>query len=153
MKSQFANSHTDTETLKHAIIRRAEELGFDLVRFTSASPFPETRNVLEERIDRGLMSGLSWFTRERAAVAGDPSNLMPGVQTVISLGISYLSDGEYAPSQPGDPRGKVARYAWGLDYHEVYREKLWALHAFVQSQLGTDVEARALVDTARIVDR
>src|SRR5438874_2248277 len=53
MKSQFANSHTDTETLKHAIIRRAEELGFDLVRFTSASPFPETRNVLEERIDRG----------------------------------------------------------------------------------------------------
>jgi epoxyqueuosine reductase len=153
MKSQFVNVPTDTETLKRAIIRRAEELGFDLIRFTSALPFPETQNVLEERIDAGLMSGLAWFTRERAAVAGDPSNLMLGVQTVISLGISYLSDGEYEPSHPGDPRGKVARYAWGLDYHEVYREKLWALHAFVQSQLGTDIEARALVDTARIVDR
>jgi epoxyqueuosine reductase len=47
----------------------------------------------------------------------------------------------------------VARYAWGLDYHEVFKDKLWALHAYVQEQLGRDVEARALVDTARIVDR
>ena len=79
--------------------------------------------------------------------------MMPGAQTVVSLGISYLSTEPVQPSEPGLPRGRVARYAWGLDYHEVFKEKLWALHACVQELLGRDVEARALSDTARIVDR
>jgi epoxyqueuosine reductase len=47
----------------------------------------------------------------------------------------------------------VARYAWGLDYHEVFKDKLAALHAWVEERLGRKVEVRALVDTARIVDR
>jgi epoxyqueuosine reductase len=139
--------------LKSVIGARARDLGFDLVRFTSGAAFPETREVLEERIDEGLFSGLAWFTKERAAVAGDPSRLMPGVRTIVSLGISYLSDWEPEPPEPGNPRGRVARYAWGLDYHEVFKGKLWALHAFIQEELGRPVEARALVDTARIVDR
>lgn len=140
-------------TLKAAIVARARDLGFDLVGFTSAAPFPEAQRVLEERIDAGLLSGLSWFTKARASVAGDPHNLMPGVRTIVSLGISYLSSEPYQESEPGTPRGRVARYAWGLDYHEVFKEKLWTLHAYVRECLGRDVEARALVDTARIVDR
>src|SRR6266568_1694702 len=102
MQSQPENIVPDAEKLKRAISRHAEELGFDIVRFTAGGPFPDAQKVLEERIDRGLMSGLTWFTRERAAVAGDPRNLLPGVRTIVSLGISYLSEGEYAASQPGD---------------------------------------------------
>jgi epoxyqueuosine reductase len=139
--------------LKAEIAARAHELGFDLVRFASPAPFPEAQRVLEERIAQGLLSGLQWFTAERASVAGDPSKLMPGVRTIVSLGISYLSDEPFTLSEPGNPRGRVARYAWGLDYHDVFKDKLWALHALVQERLGRPVEARALVDTARIVDR
>ena len=139
--------------LKEAIVADALSLGFDLARFTAATAMPDTQRALEERIDAGLLSGLAWFTRERASVAGDPRNLMPTARTVVSLGISYLSQEGYEPSEPGAPRGKVARYAWGLDYHEVFKEKLWALHGLVQKRLGREVEARALVDTARIVDR
>jgi len=141
------------EKLKQAITLHAKELGFDLVRFASAEPFVDAHRVLDERIDQGLLSGLTWFSHERAAVARDARNLMAATRTIVSLGISYLGEGEYVPSEPGVPRGKVARYAWGVDYHEVFKEKLWALHAFVQSALGREVEARALVDTARIVDR
>jgi epoxyqueuosine reductase len=141
------------ETLKAAISVKAHELGFDLVRFTSSAPFPEAQRVLEERIDAGLLSGLSWFTKERASVAGDARNLMSSAQTIVSLGISYLSSEAVQGSEPGVPRGRVARYAWGLDYHEVFKDKLWALHGYTQSLMGRDVEARALVDTARIVDR
>jgi epoxyqueuosine reductase len=144
---------TDGAAFKSAIVERANVLGFDLVRFTSAAPFPETQRVLEERIDQGLLSGLTWFTRERASVAGDPRKLMPAVKTIVSLGISYLSDLPVEPALPGAPRGRVARYAWGLDYHEVFKDKLRSLHAFVQEQLARPVEVRALVDTARIVDR
>lgn len=143
----------EAEALKAEIAGKAQALGFDLVRFTTAAPFPETQRVLEERIEAGLLSGLAWFNMERASVAGDPRNLMPSAQTIVSLGISYLSDVEAQPSEPGVPRGRVARYAWGLDYHEVFKEKLWALHAYAQERLGRTVEARALVDTARIVDR
>jgi epoxyqueuosine reductase len=143
----------DAIALKDAIAANARGLGFDLVRFTSALPFPETRRALEARIDAGLISGLSWFTKERASIAGDPRNLMPSARTIVSLGISYLSDAPAVRSEPGMPRGRVARYAWGLDYHEVFKGKLWALHSYVQSLLGREVEARALVDTARIVDR
>lgn len=141
------------ETLKSGIAAHAHELGFDLVRFTSAEPFPEAQRALQERIRAGLFSGLSWFNMERAAVAGDPRNLHPGVKTIVSLGISYLSDEPALASEPGVPRGRVARYARGLDYHEVFKDKLWKLYAYVQEQLGSPVEARALVDTARIVDR
>ena len=144
---------SEADALKAEITERAHDLGFDIVRFTTADPFPETQKVLEERIEAGLLSGLTWFTTERASIAGDPRNLMPLAKTVVSLGISYLSDDAILPSEPGLPRGRVARYAWGLDYHEVFKEKLWALHSFVQERLGREVEARALVDTARIVDR
>jgi epoxyqueuosine reductase len=143
----------DTVRLKHSISAKALDLGFDLVRFTTAKPFPDTQAVLEERIAGGLMSGLAWFNAERAAVAGDPANLMPGAKTIVSLGISYLSEGSYEPSGPGAPRGRVARYAWGLDYHELFKDRLWKLHEHVQTELGRAVEARALADTARIVDR
>lgn len=148
-----ALAKAEAESLKPAIAARANELGFDLVGFTTPAPFTEAQRALEEGIEAGRFSGLSWFTKERAAVAGDPRNLMPGVRTIVSLGISYLSDGEIEPSMPGEPRGRVARYAWGLDYHDVFKEKLWALHAFVQEHLGRPVNARALADTARIVDR
>ena len=144
---------SEAGALKAEITERAYELGFDIVRFTTADPFPETQKVLEERIEAGLLSGLTWFTTERASIAGDPRNLMPSAKTVVSLGISYLSDDAILSSEPGAPRGRVARYAWGLDYHEVFKEKLWALHSFVQGRVGREVEARALVDTARIVDR
>ena len=139
--------------IKAAIIRYARELGFDLVGFASPAPFEDAQRTLEERIDAGLFSGLTWFTKERASIAGNAANLLPGVRTIVSLGISYLSDEPALPSEPGTPRGRVARYAWGLDYHEVVKDKLWKLHAFAQERLGRTVEARALVDTARIVDR
>ena len=122
--------------LKAAIVERAHELGFDLVRFARVEAMPETLAVLEERIDAGLLSGLTWFTKERARVASDPRNLMASARTAVSLGISYLGSGEYTPSEPGAARGKVARYAWGLDYHEVFKGKLAALHEFVQERLG-----------------
>src|SRR5262245_29211676 len=92
VSASTAPTSTHAEQLKTDIARRARELGFDLVRFTSAAPFPETQRVLNERIDAGLMSGLTWFTKERASVAGDARNLMPAAKTIVSLGISYLSD-------------------------------------------------------------
>ncbi|MDQ2809485.1 MAG: tRNA epoxyqueuosine(34) reductase QueG [Chloroflexota bacterium] len=144
---------TPLHTLKAAIVAEAQRLGFDLVRVTSADPFPETAAVLHERIAAGLFSGLPWFGHDRAEVAADPAHLLPGVQSIVALGISYLTQGTTDATVPGTPHGRVARYAWGDDYHDVFQVRLRALHSFVQAQLGRPVGARLLSDTARITDR
>ena len=69
--------------------------------------------------------------------------------------------GEMVPprAQPGRPRGRVARYAWGRDYHAVLKERMAALVSFVEAESRAAVpdaprgEYRTLVDTARIVDQ
>jgi epoxyqueuosine reductase len=148
-----APSVADPAALKAAIVAQARALGFDLVRVTTAEPFPETAAVLHERIDAGLFSGLPWFNHDRAAMAADPANLLPEIRSIVSLGISYLTHGERDATAPGDPHGRIARYAWGADYHDVFKSRLRALHAFVEDQLGRPVGARGLSDTARITDR
>ena len=121
----------------------------DLVLFTSAD-LSRNPAVLEERIQPGCSPaspGSTW-----TAPKWRRPRTHAGALTCL-IGISYLNEAPVLPSTPGVPRGRVARYAWGLDYHEVFKQKLWALHTYVQEQLGRPVDARALVDTARIVDK
>ena len=141
----------DNLELTNYIKEEARALGFDLVGIAEAGPFEETQARLLDHIEQGRIAGLAWFTRERASFSSDPANLLPGVRSIISLGISYLQD---APeiAENGQPRGRVARYAWGLDYHEVLKAKMHALFEKIKTCTGAE-EARLLVDTARIVDR
>jgi epoxyqueuosine reductase len=152
-KATLPFEEQDRSVLKASIATRAHELGFDLVGFASPAPFAAAQKAIEERVAAGMFSGLPWFTAERAEIAGDPRNLMPEVRTIVSLGISYLHSEPGVATDSEGPRGKVARYAWGEDYHELFRERLRSLHASVEELVGRPVEARTLADTARIVDR
>ena len=81
-------------------------------------PFDPIPRVLTrrkwERIEAGLMDGLPWFNLTRAQVAGDPKNLLPAARSIVSVGISYLCDGEVDASRPGAPCGRIARYAYPI---------------------------------------
>ena len=110
--------------LTEHIRERAHALGFDVVRVTSAEPFPETERVLHERIGAGLMGGLDWFTAERASVSANPRALLPTARSLLALGTFYLTDAPRDETAPGDPHGRVSCYAWGDDYHEVIRRRL-----------------------------
>ncbi len=134
----------------------AYSLGFDTARITSAEALPEAERVIKERIAQGLMDGLPWFTAERAEVSCHPDALLPGAQSIITLAMCYLSE------QPGEtsdsvPRGRISRYAWGDDYHEVIKARLeqftaW-LREYARKEISNDVETRLFVDTGRMVDR
>ncbi|HLZ20602.1 MAG TPA: tRNA epoxyqueuosine(34) reductase QueG [Ktedonobacterales bacterium] len=139
-----------TENVKE----RAHALGFDLVRVTSAEPFPEAEAALKERIRAGLMDGLDWFTEARAEVSANPRALHPGARSVLALGTFYLADAPRDLSTPGDPHGRVSCYAWGDDYHEVIRQRLDTLADYVRS-LAPPGEEKTIVfvDTGRMVDR
>jgi epoxyqueuosine reductase len=133
------------------IKEEAHAVGFDLVGIAQAGPFEETEARLLDHIEQGRIAGLAWFTKERANFASDPANLLPGVRSIISLGISYLQDPPQLEETP-NPRGRVARYAWGKDYHDVLKAKMQTLFEKIKGVTGSE-EARLLVDTARIVDR
>src|SRR5260370_30126078 len=74
------------------IKERAYALGFDLVRVTTADPFPEAESALKDRIADGLMGGLDWFTAARAEVSANPRALLPAARSIIALGTFYLTD-------------------------------------------------------------
>jgi epoxyqueuosine reductase len=146
-----------------AIKEHAYTLGFDLVRITTAESFPEAERTIKDRIARGLMDGLPWFTAERAAVSCHPDALLPEAKSIISLAMSYLTQApdETTTGVAGTPRGRISRYAWGDDYHDIIKPKLkqfaeW-LRGYacqVYSEVGVDdVETRLFVDTGRMVDR
>ncbi len=140
----------------HAIKEYAYALGFDAVRIASAEAFPATEQVIKERIAQGLMDGLPWFTAERADVSCHPDALLPEAKSIISLAMSYLT--EQPDLQETDtPQGRIARYAWGDDYHDIIKPKLhqfsaW-LREYAREKIGAEAETRLFVDTGRMVDR
>ncbi|GCE04112.1 tRNA epoxyqueuosine(34) reductase QueG [Dictyobacter aurantiacus] len=134
----------------------AYSLGFDAARITSAAAFPETKQIIQERIGRGLMDGLPWFTAERAEISCHPDALLPEAQSIITLALCYLTEQPEAPDKR-EPHGSISRYAWGDDYHDIIKPKLqqfasW-LKDYARDQGGNEVETRLFVDTGRMVDR
>ncbi len=138
-----------------AIREYAYELGFDSVRITGAGAFPEAERAIKTRIAEGLMDGLPWFTAERADVSCHPDALLPEAQSIIALATCYLSE---LPEESGDgePRGRISRYAWGDDYHDLIKPKLRQFASWLREYARNEVpelETRLFVDTGRMVDR
>jgi epoxyqueuosine reductase len=142
----------NTQTIKE----HGYELGFDMVRVTTAQAFPEAEHVIKERIAAGYMEGLPWFTAERADVSCHPDALLPEARSIIALAMFYLT--EQPDAAANDPlHGRISRYAWGDDYHDIIKPKLqqfaaW-LREYARDAVGESVETRLFVDTGRMVDR
>jgi epoxyqueuosine reductase len=156
MAAPVLHLHPTTETprarLTAAIKRLAAEHGLTVSAVTTADAFPGLADYLERHIAAGRMDGLDWFTAERARFASDPRNLQPTARTILAVGVAYWS---VDPGRPDDgvPRGRISRYAWGVDYHKLVKRRLKALHGAIEELVGHPVEARHLVDTARIHER
>jgi epoxyqueuosine reductase len=141
----------DASRLSRIVRELAVEHGLSIAAITSAEPFTELKPFMEQQISAGRLDGLDWFTPERALFSLDPRNLMPEARSIVSVGVDYRT---IDPGKPDDTlRGRIARYAWGLDYHKLLKRRMRALHAAIETEVGRSVEARFLVDTARIVDR
>ncbi len=138
-------------TLTARVKRLAAEHGLSVSAVTSAADFPELAPLLEKHIAAGRVAGLDWFTPERARFSTAPRNLQPSARSILAVALAYWA--ETPPPRDGEPRGVIARYARGLDYHALLKTRLKALHGAIEGEVGRPVEARHLADTARIVDR
>src|SRR5450432_2575018 len=131
--------------LKADLIRRAREIGFDDCRIANANP---PRHAAEFRawLKSGSAADMSWIERG-AAKRGDPQKVLPGARSVVVLAMSYWQ-GEAAA--PNEHSGRIARYAWGDDYHQVIEEKLRDLNNFLTTAGGRQ---KYYVDTGPVLER
>ena len=143
-----AGTHTGIE---NEVRKLGLESGFDIVRFTTADAFTRDEAAALKRIRDGHMDGFSWYTEERVRRANRPQELLEGARSVISLALSY-NTGEPHPSN-GQPRGKIARYAWGDDYHDVIKKRLRTFAEKLPEIAGRPVRTRIFVDDGPMNDR
>ena len=134
--------------LTAGVKRRALELGFEKVGVVRAGALAEERARLEEWLARGNHASMAWMERG-VGRRTDPREILPGALTVVAVALNYYTPHEH----PRDPAaGKISRYAWGDDYHDVLGERLKALLAFVR-ELVPGAGGRACVDAQPAMDK
>ena len=130
---------------------KALELGFNLCGIAPAANHPELA-FFREWLARGYGGTMTYLHRS-AKKRLDIRTAEPSAQTVIVTGTLYNTDRPYSTEIGDRDRAKIARYAWGDDYHEVIGARMEALLAWMRERSPEPFEARAYVDTGPIQER
>ena len=133
-----------------AVKAEGRRLGFDLVGIAAAERFVEAEGRLLEWIRQQRHGEMGWIDEDRARRSCRTDELLPGARSFIAVGAAYSRDAE---GPPPPLHGRVARYARGRDYHDVLKERLWRLVAFLRRRAGPEVRTRLFVDTAPLLER
>ena len=138
----------DKRQLTQRLKQRASELGFDACGVSKAERLDEEALRLEEWLTQGRHASMQWMENHFEKRV-DPRRLVEGAESVVSLLHNYYQPHEHA-SDPA--RGRISRYAWGDDYHDVLKEKLFTLFAWLDEQAG-GISGRVFVDSAPVLDK
>lgn len=135
-------------SLSERIKLKSEELGFHKTGIVRAEKLPDEENHLREWLEQNYHGEMLWLEREPEKRA-DPTLLFEGAKSIVVVALNYFTPHEH---EENSDKGKVSRYAWGDDYHDVLKEKLRGLLAFIKSEDET-AEGKICVDTAPIMDK
>lgn len=132
--------------LSNLIKSKSKELGFNQVGISKAERLEQEAPRLEKWLNKGFHGSMSWMENHFEKRI-DPTVLLPGTKSVISLTLNYF------PSEIQDNEEvKISKYAYGEDYHFVIKRKLKELIKTITFEVG-DVQARAFVDSAPVMDK
>jgi len=136
--------------LEDQIKGQARQLGFD--SFGLSSPAPDVHSgFFRSWLAQGYHAGMGYLARPDAvAKRSDLRQIMPEVRSIVVVGMNYYA-GDFPPTT--SLQGRVSRYAWGLDYHEVMEEKLHRLARWIDDQTEQPLNYRAYVDTGPLLER
>jgi epoxyqueuosine reductase len=131
-----------------AIKERAIFEGFEKVGIVKATTLDVEAQRLEEWLARGYHGDMQWMAREPSQRA-DPRELFPAARSVVVVAINY-----YTPEQHQNnfSTGKVSRYAWGDDYHDVLSGKLRSLLGWIKQE-RPEAEGKICVDIQPAMDK
>lgn len=120
--------------------------GFEYCGIAKAVKLDEDARRLESWLSKG-MNGTMHYMENYFDLRVDPTKLVPGAKSVITMLMNY-----YPSEVAQNDAPKVSRYAWGNDYHEVIRSKLRYFLSEINQQIG-EVNGRGFVDSAPVLER
>lgn len=129
-----------------SIKTNAADLGFHRIGIVPAGALDIESSRLREWLDRGFHASMSWMENHLDKRL-DVRKLMPGARSIIVTASNY-----YTPYAHDGSQGKVSRYAWGDDYHDVVRERLSKLLDLIRSD-EPNVIGKICVDTVPFMDK
>ncbi len=136
--------------LKEKIIDYSKYIGIDLIGFTGVGPFEDLRQILIERKEKGKLSG---FEKKDIELRVNPKKTLHNAQSIIVIAMSYyINEKNLQNREIPEHYGKLARTAWGKDYHIVLMNKLKKLEEFIGKEYD-GFEYKSFVDTGPLVDR
>jgi epoxyqueuosine reductase len=133
--------------LSQSIKSKAEELGFLLCAVAKAQFMDEEAKLLDQWLNLNYYGDMSYMANHFDKRV-DPTRLVPGAKSVISLAYSYYNPDE----QKDESAPKISMYAFGRDYHKVVRKKMTKLFDYIQTITG-EVSGRVFVDSAPVLER
>jgi len=124
----------------------ARNLGFDYCGIAKAVPLDDDARRLELWLQQG-MHGQMQYMANHFDLRVDPSRLVPGARSVITLLINY-----YPEQQQRNDAPRISKYAYGKDYHDIIRKKLQLFLSLIKEHIG-DIHGRGFVDSAPVLER
>lgn len=131
---------------------RSAALGFNRLGIIPAAPAQNLAAYLRW-IEIGYHGKMGYLARpDRVERRKDLNVILPGVKSIVCVGLDYRSR-QIPAALANDPsRGRISNYAWGVDYHETMTPRLEQLAAWLERQ-GSETRTRVYVDTGAILER
>ncbi len=124
----------------------AKSLGFDYCGIAKAAQLDEDARRLESWLNKGFQGNMSYMNNY-FDLRIDPSKLVPGAKSVITLLLNY-----YPSQKQNSEAPQVSKYAYGKDYHEVIKEKLKSFLQLIKENIG-DIHGRGFADSAPVLEK
>ena len=144
----YNSIHQTMQTTTEKIKGKALALGFTKVGIAEAGALDDEAKHLQEWLNRGYHASMEWMAGNREKRT-DPCMIVPGAKSVICVAMNYYTPTQHT-NRPGV--GKISRYAWGDDYHDILTAKLKDLWEWMQQEFQ-GVEGRWYVDTGPMMDK
>jgi epoxyqueuosine reductase len=128
----------------------AREIGFEVAGIASIEPLQRDDAAFHRWCEAGYAAGMDYMTR-RTELHAHPRALVSRARSIITLAVDHYAE---APEFTHESRyGRVARYAWGLDYHDVVKPRLHALVTKIEALAGREIHSRCFVDAVPLLER
>ncbi|MGB1287825.1 MAG: tRNA epoxyqueuosine(34) reductase QueG [Aggregatilineales bacterium] len=142
-------THFSSENLK----QKASDLGFNLVGITPAVPSP-TLAAYQRWIDAGMHGKMGYLARPDRQIRREDLNvIVPGAVSIIMVALDYRTSAIPDEILHDPSRGRIASYAWGIDYHDIMTPRLEKLAAWISYEAGQQFDYKSYVDTGAVLER
>lgn len=136
--------------IKNALTDKAKELGFQELKVADYVLLDDEVRHYNDWIESGYNATMGWMERNIDKRL-DVKLILSSAKSIITLAHSYFTDNIHPTEIIGDT-GKISRYAWGSDYHEILNDKIIKLENELKS-MAPDVQIKSYIDTGPVLEK